>query len=174
MVTNIVVLRSCDLLRFGVSSLGLMSYADERRGSCATYTSLDDPALQLSQTVSSTALALGSAFLAVTCIHAMVHPVPGKDIVLSLLGASVQLAMLMVYSAKNNGICDVEGCDWGYGAVWNMVSQILYLAASAGSLYVSDKAPWNKQQQLRRRSSQTQVLHQRLPSAQLEFAYGSV
>mmetsp|Transcript_38687 Transcript_38687/g.93710 ORF Transcript_38687/g.93710 Transcript_38687/m.93710 type:complete len:193 (+) Transcript_38687:74-652(+) len=143
--SNVVALRSCDLLRFGVSSLGLLSYADDRRGgTCVSYNSLDDSSLQSSEQASAAALALGCLFIVVAFTHSYVQPIPGKDILLTLFGASIQLLMCIVYTAKNNGICDAETCDWGYGAVWNLVSQVFYIVAASGSLYISDSASWNK------------------------------
>jgi hypothetical protein len=174
--TNIVVLRSCDLLRFGVSSLGLLSYADERRGgTCVAYGNLDDQSLQVAQQASSVALALGCLFLVSTIVHSFFQPIPGKDVLMTLLGASIQLAMILVYSSNDNGICDAETCDWGYGVVWQIVSQILYLTAASASLYISDTAPWNnnKMQQLHRGGSSRRLSHQRRPSVHLDVGYAS-
>jgi hypothetical protein len=137
-LANLAVISSCDLLRYEGGSIGIFRYADEMTGECTNFVSLDDQPLMAARSASMAAFILGSCFTTLSLIHNFVWKVPEKDILSSLLGTAIQLCLIVVYGAKENGVCEVEGCYWGRGAIWHVLSQILYLASFGGTLYTSN------------------------------------
>ena len=132
------VISSCDLLRYDDGSVGLLKYADETTGECTSFVSLDDPALMVARSASMAAFILGSCFLPIVVIHNFVRQIPGKNAISIMFGTAIQLCLIVIYGAKENGICEVEGCEWGRGATWHFLSQVLHLVAFGGSLYDSE------------------------------------
>ena len=147
---NLFTLSSCDLLRYDGGSLGLTKYEDGSMGGAGEITSflglIEDPALEAGRKAATAAFVLGLIFLPMLTIHNFgAFSIPYNDILLSLIGAGIQLCLLVVYTAKDNGICEVEDCSWGSGATWLLMSEMMLLAASAGSLYTSETL-WIKSQ----------------------------
>ena len=149
---NFFTLSTCDLLRYEGSSLGLTKYKDEG-GDCTTFVDLEDHALGVATNAAKTALVLGLLFLPVIIIHNFIHKIPYNDIVLSMIGGVIQFCLLMVYTAKNNAICEVESCSWGHGGTWLVLSELMFLSASIGAIYTSNDTIWTKNQEhsIRRR-----------------------
>lgn len=134
-LSNVILLSSCDLLRYEGGSLGLRTYAHEETGECTLFVTLEDQALKAAQSASYVALAAGMVFLAIAAFHTFIQSIPGKDPLLSTCVMLLELCLLDVYSAQNNGICEVEGCIWGNAIVWLAIAQLAFVAASVGSWY---------------------------------------
>jgi hypothetical protein len=115
-----------------------MNYADEKTGECTSFVTVDDRSLIAARNASVIAFVLGLGFLSLAATHNFLYKIPGKDIILTLAGLGVQFYLFLVYTAKNNGICEIEGCTWGRAATWLFLSQLVYLAASLGSLLTSE------------------------------------
>jgi hypothetical protein len=137
-ITNLMVMHSCDLLRYDEGSFGLINYVDERTGECTKFDNIEDQSLKTARTASIAALALGSLFICLASIHAFLYQFPWKDIMLSMTVMCVQLCLVVVYTARDNGLCEVEGCSWGSAIIWLVFSQIAYLGALVGSFYIGD------------------------------------
>jgi hypothetical protein len=146
-LSNCVLLSSCDLLRYGEGSLGLRSYADEETGECTAFTTLEDQSLKIAQSASYLALAAGVVFLALSTVHSFLKRIPAIDILLGVCAMFLELCLLEVYTAQDNGICEIEGCSWGTAAIWLATAQLAFIAASVGSFQSSKndikKHPWN-------------------------------
>jgi hypothetical protein len=136
----LLTLSSSDLLRYDGGALGLMKYKDGSTGESTIFFGLEDPALEAARNAAVSAFVVGILYLFVLAMHNCVSRIPGGDILLSILGAVIQLCLLAVYVAKDNGICEVEGCSWGRGATWLIMSQIIMISASIGSICTSDNS----------------------------------
>jgi len=137
-IMNLMTISSSDLFRYDGGALGLTKYKDESTGERITFLTLEDPALEAGRNAAVYAFIVGLLYISMSTIHHFVARIPYCDILLSILGAVIQLCFLVVYVAKDNGICEVEGCSWGSGATWLFMSEILMLSASVGSLYASE------------------------------------
>jgi hypothetical protein len=135
---NLMTISSSDLFRYDGGTLGLTKYKDESTGDRIAFLTLEDPALEAGRNAAVYAFIVGLIYLPVLTIHHFVARIPYCDVLLSILGAVIQMCLLVVYVAKDNGICEVEGCSWGSGATWLLISEILMLSASIGSLYASE------------------------------------
>ena len=133
----LLTLSSSDLLRYDGGSLGLTKYKDESTGESIQFFGLDDPALQVGKQAGVFAFVMGLIFLCLLAVNNFVVQIPFSEVIVTVLGAVIQLCLLAVYVSKDNGICEVEGCSWGNGATWLLMSQIMMLSASIGSLYTS-------------------------------------
>jgi len=140
-MTNILTLSSSDLLRYDGGALGLTNYKDGSTGESTTFLGLEDPALEAGRNAAVYAFVIGLVYLCMLTIHNFVSRIPYSDIILSIIGSVIQLCLLVVYVAKDNAICDVEGCSWGSGATWLLMSEIMMLSASIGSIYTTEN-PW--------------------------------
>ncbi|KAL3919765.1 MAG: hypothetical protein SGILL_003590 [Bacillariaceae sp.] len=138
-VTSSVVLTSCDLLRYDEGSLGLKNYADEQTGDCTAFVELEDQALRTAQSASFGAFALGVVFLAISAAHELWVPIPFKNAILSACAMMIELSLMIVYTAKENGICEMQSCTWGSAVTYLTVTQIAFAAASIGSAYTGEE-----------------------------------
>lgn len=139
---NLLTLSSSDLLRYNGGSIGLTKYKDGSTGQSIAFSDMDDQALEVARNAGVYAFISAFLFLCLLTVHKFVARVPCSDILLTLLGAVIQLCLLSVYIAKDNSICELELCSWGTGATWLLLSQILMLSASIGSLYTSSRLPF--------------------------------
>jgi hypothetical protein len=137
-ITNLMVMHSCDLLRYDEGSLGLMSYVDEISGQCTRFAAIEDQSLRAARTAAIAAFGFGLAFMCLASIHAFLYEFSSKDIMLTMIGMCIQLCLVVVYVAKDNSLCDIEGCSWGSAMIWLVFSQITYLGALVGSFYIGD------------------------------------
>ena len=161
-ITNAVVISSCDLLRYDdESTLGFLKYTDEETGRCTSFEILEDETLKFARTAAIAALCLGCTFLSLIAVNSVDVKVPGTYMFHTLVGTCLQFSLLMVYAAKNNGICEVEGCTWGSAATWLAISQLLYLFAIIGAIYTGVSL-WSKQKTFSHRMSMGQRLEQEL------------
>ncbi|KAG7348404.1 hypothetical protein IV203_017109 [Nitzschia inconspicua] len=143
-LSNCILLSSCDLLRYEEGSVGLRSYANEETGECTIFFKIEDASLKTAQSASFIALVVGIGFLAMTSIHNFVKPIPAKDVVLCACMMFLELCLLEVYTAQNNGICEVERCSWGTATIWLASTQLAFAAASLWSWYSSKVIATNK------------------------------
>ena len=134
---NLLTISSIDLLRYDGGALGLTKYTNGNTGESAQFFESEDPSLEAGRKAGVFAFVMGLLFLCMLTIHNFFAPIPSSDILLTVLGAVIQLCLLVIYIAKDNGICEIEGCTWGNGATWLSMSQILMLSASTGSIYTS-------------------------------------
>jgi hypothetical protein len=137
---NLLTISSVDLLRYDGGALGLSKYTGGSTGESTAFLTWEDPALEAGRKAAVSALIIGLLYLPMLTIHHFVARIPYCDILLSILGAAIQVCLLVVYVAKDNGICEVEGCSWGSGATWLLMSEILMLSATIGSLYTSENS----------------------------------
>jgi len=137
-ITNMAVMSSCDLLRYGAGSLGVMNYIDERTGECTPFLDLEDKSLKAARTASVVAFAMGLSLLGLAVVNKFFGAIQHNNLLISVGGVVVQLCLLMVYTAMSNGVCEVEGCSWGSAAAWLIISQLAYLTASVGMLYTDE------------------------------------
>ena len=131
---------SSDLIRYGGGSLGLMNFENESTEGRTAFIEVDDPALELGRKAGVYAFLLDIIFLSMLAIHNYVSRFPYDDVLLTIFGAGIQMCLLVVYSAKDNGVCEVEGCSWGSGATWLFLTEIMMLSASIGTFYTSEKS----------------------------------
>ena len=115
-----------------------MKYTDANTGQTNDFLGLEDPALEAARIAGVSAFIIGLVYLCMLSIHYFVTRIQYSDILLGILGAVIQLCLLVVYIAKDNGICEIEGCSWGSGATWLLISEIMMLSASIGSIYTSE------------------------------------
>ena len=131
----LLTLSSVDLLRYDGGSLGLTKYKNESTGKRTEFFGLEDPALEAGRKAGVFAFVVGLVFLGVLTMNNFVARIPYSDFFVTIFGAAVQLCLLAIYVAKDNGICEMEGCSWGRGATWLLMAQIMMLSASIGALY---------------------------------------
>lgn len=136
-LANSIVMSSCDLLRYDEGSLGLMRYADEETGACTAFVTLEDQSLKTAQSASLGAFALGVVYFALSSAYEFYIRFPLKNAVLTACAMIIEMCLMAVYSAKNNGICEMQGCTWGAATIYLAVAQIAFIAASIGSIYTS-------------------------------------
>lgn len=98
-----------------------------------TFVPLEDTSLKTAQSASYIALAVGIAILTLVSVHTIFEKIPGNNIMVSVFTMLLELCLLEVYTAQNNGVCKVEGCSWGTAVVWLVTSQLAFAAASLGS-----------------------------------------
>ncbi len=133
----LLTLSSSDLLRYDGGSLGLTKYKDEGTGENVKFFGVDDPALQVGKEAGVFAFVVGLVFLCLLAVNDFIVQIPFSEVIVTVLGSVIQLCLLAIYVAKDNGICEIEGCSWGSGATWLLMSQIMTMSASIGSLYTS-------------------------------------
>jgi hypothetical protein len=143
-----MLLASCDLLRYDEGSLGLRTYNDEEIGECILFATLEDEALKTAQSASYIALAVGIAILSSAAVHTFLQPIPAHDILFGMCSMFLEVCLLVVYTARSNGVCEIEGCFWGTGTVWLVITQLAFVAPSVGSFFASKRVtdngqPWN-------------------------------
>jgi len=174
-MTNMIVMTSCDLLQYDEGSLGVMNYIDEKTGECSPFLALEDQSLKAAGTASLTAFAVGISLLALIVINNFFWPVPYNTTLISLCGVGVQLCLLMVYTAMNNSICELEGCSWGSATVWLIITQLVYLTASVGSLYTDETVTLKQYSGFRRtqKKCQNPFRRRRGRRTELELGLGS-
>lgn len=169
-----MVMHSCDLLRYDEGSLGLMNYLDETSGQCTRFSAIEDQSLRAARTAAITAFGFGLAFICLASIHAFLYKFHCKDTMLTMIGMCIQLFLVMVYVAKDNELCEVEGCSWGSATIWLVFSQITYLGALIGSFYIGDfhlpKQPTLSSLSQNKRSSTRRSL-QRMERGTLDLEY---
>jgi hypothetical protein len=147
-ISNCFLLCSCDLLRYDEGSLGLRTYFDEETGECITFVTLEDESLKMAQVASFIGLAVGIAMLICSGVHNFLQPIPAQDMLFGVCSMFLEVCLLGVYLAQNNGVCQIEGCSWGTGTLWLVITQLVFVAPTMGSWFASRPVagkdhPWN-------------------------------
>ena len=132
-------LSSSDLIRYDGGSLGLANYK-VGTGESTEFLGLEDPALEAGRNAASFAAIVGLLYLLILAFHSFVGT-PYSDFLIIILGTVIQLSLLVVYVAKENGICELIECSWGSGVIWLYMSEIIIFSSSIGALLTSEN-PW--------------------------------
>jgi hypothetical protein len=139
-LSNCILLGSCDLLRYEEGSLGLRSYTDEETGECIAFVTLEDEALKTAQFASYIALVVGIVILfGGGTVYTFLQPIPALDMLFGICSMFLEVCLLGVYTAQNNGVCKIEGCSWGTGTIWLVITQLAFIAPSLRSCLASKR-----------------------------------
>jgi hypothetical protein len=137
-ISNILVISSCELLEYDGGSIGLYYYGVASEEECFSYDGMEDDTMKTARMGSMLALGFGVAFFALNLIHHFFQRLPFEDVLFAVVGSCVQLCLSLVYLAWKNEVCETFGCGMGDGASWNGLAHFMYLVSLIISLGLSD------------------------------------
>ena len=133
---NIVLVASCEMLKFRSGTLGLFKYEffgdlGEFSGTdgCVRTSNVDNTAFKCAQVCSVLALVFGAAILFFGVFKQCFCNLPGSGLILSVSYLCVQISLALVWVIYDSNICAYVSCEWSKGATYLIVTQALYFVS---------------------------------------------
>lgn len=140
LVLNIILLTSCEMLIVPGGTLGLYNYEIKTNSNQFTVTDgcvniesdVSDTAFNCARICAVIALIFGVAILFFGVFKQCICNLPCAGLILGISHLGVQIMLSLVWVIHLGDACN-SGCNWGIGATYLLVAQILYLAAGCFS-----------------------------------------
>lgn len=140
-VTNSLLLKSCDLLDLGglqqeVGSLGLYfaDFPDQQDASCVKIDDQSgvnkDAAFNCARVCAVMAFCFGAILLVFGVFRQYIIPLPCTQLLMDVSGGCVQITLSLVYVIWLTDACNTFYCTFGQGGTYLILTQCFWLGAS--------------------------------------------